>query len=90
MIKNDKRETLLPFALPDLDDAEWGEIREALENYGAVVNKVTIEAPEKEGRYLAIVDVDTDETGVKVLTEQINGRVWKGQKLRANAYLFLK
>lgn len=72
---------------PDTTEAE---IREALENFGAVVNSISIEPSEKEGGYLATVDVDTDETGCKVLAEQINGKLWKGKQLRATAYLFFK
>ena len=37
-----------------------------------------------------MVDVDTDETGAKIIAERINGHVWKGKRLRARAYLFMK
>ena len=71
-------------------DTTETEIREPLEEFGAVINKITIQPSEKESRYMAILDVDTDEAGCKVLAEQINGKVWKGRKLRARSYLFLK
>lgn len=66
------------------------EIREPLEEFGAVINEITIQSSEKDGGYIAIVDVDTDETGCKVLAEKINGKLWKGVALRAKSYLFLK
>lgn len=66
------------------------EIREPLEEFGAVITKVTIQPSEKEDGFLAIVEVDTDETGRKVLAEKINGKMWKGRKLRAPSILFLK
>lgn len=66
------------------------EIREPLEEFGAVINEITIQSSEKDGGYMAIVDVDTDETGCKVLAEKINGKLWKGVALRAKSYLFLK
>lgn len=66
------------------------EIREPLEEYGAIINKITIQPSDMEDRWLAIVDLETDATGRKVLAEKINGRVWKGRKLRAINYLFLK
>jgi len=49
---------------PDTTEAE---IREPLEEFGAVINKITIQPSEKEGGYMAIVDVDTDETGCMLL-----------------------
>ncbi|MEA3291172.1 MAG: RNA-binding protein, partial [Pseudomonadota bacterium] len=72
---------------PDTSEAD---IREALEKYGAIINKITIQPSKREDGYLANVDVDTDETGCKVLVEKINGVFWKGRKLRAHSYLFLK
>lgn len=65
------------------------EIREALEEYGAVIKEISIQKSDLEDGYLAFVDVDTDETGCKVLAGQINNRLWKGRKLRARSYLFL-
>ena len=72
---------------PDTSEAE---IRQALEEFGAVVNSVRIETSEVEDKYLATVDVDTDETGARMLAEKIDGKFWKGKVLRANAYLFFK
>ncbi len=72
---------------PDTNEVE---IRESLEEFGAVINKITIQSSDKEGGYLAMVDVDTDKTGCKVLVDNINGKLWKGRKLQATAFLFLK
>ncbi len=66
------------------------EIREPLEEFGAVINKITIQPSDREDGYLAIVDVDTDDTGCKILVEKINGKIWKGKRLRAINYLFVK
>ena len=66
------------------------EIRSAFEDFGATVNGITMEPSDDGKRTLAVVDVDTDETGAKMLAEKINGHIWKGQRLRARAYLFLK
>jgi hypothetical protein len=66
------------------------ELREPLEEFGAVVKGITIEPSEDDHNYMAIVDVDTDEIGCKVLADKINGKVWKGRKLRARYYLFVK
>ena len=63
------------------------EIKEALETYGVTTCKVTILKSHDPSRYTATVDVDTDETGCRVLAEKINGTVWKGKKLRANYFL---
>ncbi len=71
-------------------DTTEEEIRKPLEEFGAVINKISIQPSEKEGGYMAILDVDTDETGCKVLAEQINGKMWKGKQLRARSFMFLK
>jgi hypothetical protein len=72
------------------DDTEEEEIRTALEEFGATVNTITMEPSDDGGHTLALVDVDTDDTGAKIIAEKINGRIWKGKRLRARAYLFLK
>ncbi|WP_456406011.1 hypothetical protein [Thiolapillus sp.] len=72
---------------PETSEAD---IREPLEEFGAIVKEITIQPSDQEDRYLAIVDVDTDETGCKVLVEKINGKIWKGKRLRAIQYLFVK
>jgi len=72
------------------EDTGEDEIRSALENFGATVDRITMEPSDNGKRTLAVVDVDTDDTGAKMLAEKINGRIWKGQRLRARAYLFLK
>lgn len=71
-------------------DTSEEEIREALEESGATVTKITMEPSDSGKRTLAVVDVDTDETGAKVIAERIDGHVWKGRRLTARAYLFLK
>ncbi len=63
------------------------EIREALERFGAKVSSVTLE-PGSGDYTLALVDVDTDESGAKALAERINGHVWKGKRLRSRVFLF--
>ncbi len=70
-------------------DVEEEEIRRALEEAGARVRSVTME-PDSGGHTMAVVDVDTDETGARALAEAINGRMWRGRRLRARAFLFLK
>ena len=65
------------------------ELREPLEEYGAVIKHITIEPSKNKDNYTAIIDVDTDETGCKLLAEKINGHIWKGKRLRARYYLFL-
>ena len=71
-------------------DTTEEEIREPLEQFGAVINSITIEKSKLDDGQMAVLDVDTDETGCKVLAEKINGTLWKGRKLRAHSYLFLK
>ena len=67
------------------------EIRQALEDFGVQVNSITYKTDEASGSVpLAIVDVETDQLGAKVLAEHIDGRFWKGKKLRARSYLFLE
>ncbi|HHJ17266.1 MAG TPA: RNA-binding protein [Gammaproteobacteria bacterium] len=63
------------------------EIKEALESHGAPILEVKIMESNDVDRYTATVDVDTDETGCRVLAEKVNGTVWKGKKLRANYFL---
>jgi len=70
-------------------DVEEEDIRKALENHGAMVHSVTLE-PNSGDHTLAVVDVETDETGARALAERINGRIWRGRRLRARAFLFLK
>ncbi|WP_293688127.1 RNA recognition motif domain-containing protein [Thiolapillus sp.] len=71
-------------------DTTIEELREPLEEYGAVIRDLTIEPSNNEDNYIAMVDVDTDDTGCKILAEKINGRIWKGKKLRARHFLFIK
>jgi len=71
-------------------DTGEDEIRTALEAFGATVNAITMEPSDNGKRPLAVVDVDTDETGAKIIAERINGHIWKGKRLLARAYLFLK
>jgi len=65
------------------------EIRESLEDYGVVVSDVNILKSEADDRYLAVLDLDTDEAGVKYLVKRLNGRVWKGKTLAVSAHLFM-
>ncbi len=66
------------------------EIKAALAEHGVPVRSVTLE-PDNDGkRTLAVVDVDTDETGARALAERLDGRIWRDHKLRARAHLFLK
>ena len=69
-------------------DTPEQEIRQALEDFGAQVNSITYEA--SSGEPQVIVDVETDRLGAKALAGQIDGRFWKGKKLRARSYLFLE
>ena len=71
-------------------DTTEEEIREAIEDYGAAVTSVTVDPSEDPSEYLAVIDVDTDETGCKVLVDAINGLVWKDRTLRAQRFLFVK
>lgn len=66
------------------------EIREPLEEFGVNVFGISIQTSDSDDRYLAIIDVDTDEAGCKFLTDRLNGKIWKGKKLHAASYLFLK
>ncbi len=71
-------------------DVEKEEIAAALAEHGVAVRTVTLE-PDGDGkRTLAVVDVDTDETGARALAERLDGRIWRDHKLRARAHLFLK
>ncbi len=71
-------------------DTTEQDLREPLEEFGAIVKSIRIEPSDDDHNYLALIDVDTDETGCKVLADRINGHVWKGRKLRARYYLFVK
>ncbi|WP_457676447.1 hypothetical protein [Thiolapillus sp.] len=71
-------------------DTTEQDLREPLEEFGAIVKNIRIEPSDDDHNYLALIDVDTDETGCKVLADRINGHVWKGRKLRARYYLFVK
>jgi nucleoside-triphosphatase THEP1 len=64
-------------------DTTAEEIREALEASGVPVTGIVIEPGSSEDRNVALVDVDTDATGMRVLTERLDGFVWKGHRLRA-------
>lgn len=66
------------------------EIREALEKYGAVVEKIVIEPAKNPEEYLALIEIDTDETGCQVLADAINGTVWKDRRLRADRFMFTR
>ncbi|WP_041066868.1 hypothetical protein [Thiolapillus brandeum] len=66
------------------------ELREPLEEFGAVIKSIKIEPSEDDHNQMALINVDTDETGCKILAEKINGRIWKGRKLRARYFLFVK
>ena len=70
-------------------DTSEEEIREALEEFGAVVTSVMITPSEDPDRYVATVDIDTDKLGMKVIADKINGTVWKGKRLVAMGYLYL-
>jgi len=61
-----------------------------LEEFGVPVKEITIQTSKNDDRYLAIIDVDTDEAGCKYLVGRLNGKVGKGQKLVAMTHLFMK
>ncbi len=69
-------------------DTTEDEIRLALEKYGAVINSVTIQESDDESKYLAVIDVDTNEAGANVLVKNIDGHIWKDRKLSAMKFLF--
>ncbi|WP_456444753.1 hypothetical protein [Thiolapillus sp.] len=71
-------------------DTTEEELREPLEEFGAVIKNIKIEPSADDHNYMALINVDTNETGCKILAEKINGRVWKGRKLRARYFLFVK
>ena len=71
-------------------DTTEEELREPFEKFGAVIKNIKIEPSEDDHNYMALIDVDTDETGCRILADKINGRVWKGRKLRARYFLFVK
>ena len=66
------------------------EISEALENYGVVVNEITIHPSDDPQRFLAVIDVDADETGAQVIIKKIHGNAWKGRRLSAEFFRFFK
>ncbi len=66
------------------------EIRKALENYGVVVDEITIYPSDNPERYLAVIGVDADETGAQVIIKAIHGKSWKGRRLSAEFFRFLK
>jgi len=72
------------------EDTTVEEVKEALESYGAPIISVEFKESEDPARILALIDVDTNEIGCKVLAEKIDGHVWKGRKLRAQSYLLFK
>ena len=71
-------------------DTTEEELREPLEEFGAIIKNIKIEPSEDDHNYMALIDVDTDKTGCRILADRINGRVWKGRKLRARYFLFVK
>ncbi len=72
---------LLIFGFPKGTTVE--EIREALEAAGVPVARVQIEPGTHQGADVALVGVDTDATGIRVLAQRLNGLVWKGHRLEA-------
>ena len=66
------------------------EVKAALESYGAPIISVEFKESDDPERIVALVDVDTNEIGRKVLAEKIDGHVWKGRKLSAQSYLLFK
>jgi hypothetical protein len=69
-------------------DTTEDEIRTALEEYGVPVERLTIHPSDDQNRFLAVVSVDTNQAGIKVLAQKINGQVWKGQQLSAEYFLY--
>jgi len=63
------------------------DLREAMETYGAHVLSINILISNNPDRYVAMIDVETDELGCKVLVEKVNGLVWNGHRLRAGYFL---
>jgi hypothetical protein len=64
------------------------EIGTALAEYGVPVEKLEIHPSKDPNQYLAVVSVDTNEAGIKVLAQKINGQVWKGRRLSAEYFLY--
>lgn len=69
-------------------DTTSEEIKQAIQDFGAPVNKVDIQPSDDPDRYVAVIDTPVDNTGARVLAEKINGTVWKGKKLVAENMLF--
>ncbi len=66
------------------------EVRQVLEAYGVPIRSVTLEGKPDGPHTLAVVDIDTDQTGARALAGRIDGHIWKGRRLRAYAHLFLR
>jgi hypothetical protein len=71
-------------------DTKEEDLRTPLEEFGAKILDITIQPSKNEAAYMAIVEVDTDATGSKALAGRIDGILWRGNKLRARYYLFIK
>ena len=71
-------------------DTTEDEIREALENYGVGVEKITMVPSDNPELHAAVIGVDTDETGCQVIVDKVNSKAWKGRRLEAEYLRFFK
>ena len=70
-------------------DTTTEDLRAPLEEFGAKVRDISIQPSKDQSAYMAIVEVDTDKTGAKVLANKIDGKIWRGKKLRSRYYIFI-
>lgn len=70
------------------EEVTEADIHDVLSEYGCTVLSVKIHDSEDKHRRLAMVDIDTDHSGAKMLAEKIDGLVWRGTTLHSETFLF--
>lgn len=69
--------------LPDNTSEE--EIGELLKEIGVPVTGVTLTNEGDEERFVAVVALDTDQSGATALVKMLHGKLWRGKTLEAIA-----
>ncbi len=69
-------------------DTSEEEIRQILSEHGVPVVSVKLTAEGNPDYQAAVVKLDTDHAGAQGLANALDGRVWRGHRLRARPLVF--
>lgn len=67
------------------DGTTRDEIVEILKEHGVPVTAVTMNNEGDEQKLVAVVAMDTDQSGAAALVKMVDGKFWKGKTLHARA-----